>query len=263
MKNIWAIMQREYSNYFVSPIAYVVITIFLLVMGYFFYNIMRIFIQNAMMAMLQSQQMGGGAMPPIDVPSLVARDFFGILSTVLLFMLPMITMGLFAEEKKQGTLELLMTSPLTSLQIVLGKFLASLAFFLSMLAPTVLYFGLMQIYSQPHFPWAPILSAYLGVVLLGGALISLGAFISTLTENQIIASVGTFGVFLILWVLDFSTRSSDSTVGAIVNYISVLNHYDDFSKGVIDTTHIIFYLSFMAFALLLTLRSFESLRWRQ
>ena len=140
MKNVWAVMQREYANYFVSPIAYVVITIFLLVMGYFFYNILRFFIQNSMMAMLQSQQMGG-AMPSIDVPSLVARDFFGILSTVLLFMLPMITMGLFAEEKKQGTLELLMTSPLTSVQIVLGKFFASLLFFLSLLAPTLLYFG--------------------------------------------------------------------------------------------------------------------------
>ncbi len=262
MKNIWAILQREYTNYFVSPIAYVVITVFLLVMGYFFYNILRFFIQNAMMAMLQSQQMGG--MPQsIDVPSLVGRDFFGILSTVLLFMLPMITMGLFAEEKKQGTIELLMTSPLTSLQVVLGKFGASVAFFLTLLAPTFLYFGIMQIYSQPHFPWVPILSASLGVLFLGGSLIALGAFISTLTESQIIASVGTFGVFLILWVLDFSTRSSESKLGSVLNYLSVLNHYDDFSKGVIDTTHIIFYLSFISFALLLTLRSYESLRWRR
>lgn len=91
----------------------------------------------------------------------------------------------------------------------------------------------------------------------------MGAFISTLTENQIIASVSTFGVFLILWVLDFSTRSSDTKFGEVISYLSVLNHYDDFSKGVIDTTHIIFYLSFIAFALLLTLRSFESQRWRQ
>lgn len=262
MKNVWAILQREYSNYFISPIAYVVLTIFLLVMGYFFYNILRFLIENAMIAALQSQGMGG-MMQSIDVPSLVARDFFGILSTVLLFMLPMITMGLFAEEKKQGTIELLMTSPLTSLQIVLGKFLASLAFFLSMLAPTLIYFCVMQVYSQPHFPWAPILSAYGGILFLGGALIALGALISTLTENQIIASVGAFGVFLILWVLDFSSRSSDSKLGAALNYLSVLNHYDDFSKGVIDTTHIIFYLSFITFALLLTLRSFESLRWRQ
>lgn len=262
MKNIWAILEREYSNYFVSPIAYVVTTIFLLVMGFFFYNILRLIVQNSMMAAMQSQQFGGG-MPPIDVPSVVTRNFFETLSTVLLFMLPMTTMGLFTEEKKQGTIELLMTSPLTSVQIVLGKFLASVAFFLSMLAPTLLYFLLMQAYSQPRFPWSPVFSGYLGVLLLGGSLIALGAFVSTLTENQIIASVSTFGVFLILWVLDFATHSGESTLAGALNYLSVLNHFDDFSKGVIDTTHIIFYLSFMAFALLLTLRSFESMRWRQ
>lgn len=262
MKNVWAILEREYSDYFVSPIAYVVITIFLLVMGYFFYNILAIFIQNAMMAAMQSRQMGGFS-PSIDVPSMVTRDFFGVLSTILLFLLPMVTMSLFAGEKKQGTLELLMTSPLTSLQIVFGKFLASLAFFLTLLVPTLLYFLVMQLYSAPHFPWAPVFSAYLGIVLLGGSLIALGAFLSTLTENQIIASVTTFGVFLILWVLDFSTRSSETKIGEAINYLSVLNHFDDFSKGVIDTTHLIFYVSFILFALLLTLRSFESLRWRQ
>lgn len=262
MKNIWAIVQREYSNYFISPIAYVVVTVFLLVMGYFFYNILAIFIQNAMMAALQSRQ-GGGWAGSFDVPSLVTRDFFGVLSTVLLFLLPMVTMSLFAEERKQGTLELLMTSPLTSRQVVLGKFLASLAFFLTLLAPTLLYFLAMQLYSEPRFPWAPVFSAYLGILLLGGSLLALGAFLSTLTENQIIASVTTFGVFLILWVIDISTRSSESKLGEAVNYLSVLNHFEDFAKGVVDTTHLIFYLSFIFFALLLTLRSFESLRWRR
>lgn len=262
MKNIVAIFQRDYSNYFVSPIAYVVITVFLLVMGYFFFVILDSTIRGSMVAAMQSQQMGG-MMPSFDVPSLVARDFFGILSTVLLFMLPMTTMGLFAEEKKQGTIELLMTSPLTSPQIVLGKFFASLAFFLSMVAPTLLYFLILQVYSQPHFLWTPILSAYLGILFLGGSLIALGGFISTLTENQIIAGVSTFGVFLILWVIDASARSGSSKFSDVLNYLSVLNHFDDFSKGVIDTTHMIFYLSFMVFALLLTLRSFESLRWRR
>jgi ABC-2 type transport system permease protein len=257
MKNVWAILQREYSNYFVSPIAYVVITVFLLVMGFFFVIILGNTVQG-----VQAQQFGG-LMQSFDVPSLVAREFFGILSTVLLFMLPMATMGLFAEEKKQGTIELLMTSPLTSIQIVLGKFFASLAFFVTLLVPTLLYFMVMQIYSQPHFNWSPVLSAYGGVLFLGASLIALGAFISTLTENQIIASVGTFGVFLILWVVDASTRSTETKLGETLNYLSVLNHFDDFTKGVIDTTHLIFYLSFVLFALLLTLRSFESLRWRQ
>ncbi|MDD5544914.1 MAG: ABC transporter permease [Acidobacteriia bacterium] len=262
MKNIWAIARRQYENYFVSPIAYAVLTIFLLVMGYFFYNILRLIVENSMMEAMQSQQFGG--LPPgVDVPSQVARNFFGILSTILLFMLPMITMGLFAEEKKQGTLELLMTSPLTSVQIVLGKFLAALAFFVSMLLPTLLYFEIMQVYSQPHFPWGPVFNSFFGILLLGGALLALGSFISSLTENQIIASVSTFGVFLILWVLDISSRSGESKLGEVLGYLSVLNHFEDFSKGIFDTTHLIFYLSFMAFSLLLTLRSLESLRWRQ
>ncbi len=262
MKNVLAIYEKEMKSYFVSPIAYVVLTVFLVISGYFFYNILSIFIERSMFAMMQSSQYGGPP-PSIDVPALVTRNFFGVTSTVILFMLPMITMAVFADEKRRGTMELLMTSPITNLQVVLGKFLASLSFFVVMLIPTMLYMGLVVAYSTPRMPLGPLLSGYLGLLLLGGSLIALGVFISSLTENQIVAASITFGAFLILWVIDLSARSGGSTLQEVLSYLSVLNHFEDFAKGVIDTSSVLVYSSFIFFGLFLTYRSVESLRWRQ
>ncbi len=262
MKNILAILQKELRTYFVSPIAYVVLTVFLVISGYFFYNIVSIFVQRSMMAMMQSQQFGGPP-PAMDVPALVGRNFFGVTSTVILFMLPMITMAAFADEKRRGTIELLLTSPISNLQIIVGKFLAALTFFGIMLLPTLFYYAFIFGYSSPRMTVGPILSGYLGLLLLGGALISLGIFISTLTENQIVAASVTFGAFLILWVIDLSAREGGPVVQEIVGYLSILNHFEEFSKGVIDTASIVNYCSFIFLGLFLTYRSIESLRWRQ
>jgi ABC-2 type transport system permease protein len=262
MKNILAILQKELKSYFVSPIAYVVLTVFLIISGYFFYNIVSIFVERSMMMMMQSQQFGGPP-PAMDVPSLVSRNFFGVVSTVILFMLPMITMATFADEKRRGTIELLLTSPITNVQVILGKFLAAVAFFFVMLLPTLVYHAFVYAYSSPKMTFGPILSGYLGLLLLGAALISLGVFISTLTENQIVAASVTFGAFLILWVIDLSSRSGGTVVQEVVSYLSVLNHFEDFSKGVIDTASLVVYGSFIFLGLFLTYRSIESLRWRQ
>ena len=262
MKTVLAIFQKEMRAYFVSPIAYVVLTVFLVISGYFFYNILSIFIERSMFAMMQSQQYGGPP-PSIDVPALVTRNFFGVTSTVILFMLPMITMAALADEKRRGTMELLMTSPITNLQIVAGKFLASLAFFVFMLVPTMLYMGLVVIYSTPRMGVGPVLSGYLGLLLLGGALIALGLFISSLTENQIVAATITFGAFLILWVIDLAGRSGGTALQEVLSYLSVLNHFEDFAKGVIVTSSLIIYSSLIFFGLFLTYRSVESVRWRQ
>jgi ABC-2 type transport system permease protein len=257
-----AILQKELRSYFVSPIAYVVMTVFLVICGYFFYTIVSVFVERSMMMMMQSQQFGGPP-PPMDVPSLVSRNFFGVVSTVVLFMLPMITMATFADEKRRGTMELLLTSPITHVQVIVGKFLAAIAFFLIMLTPTLLYHIFVYAYSSPRMTFGPILSGYLGLLLLGGAIISLGIFISTLTENQIIAAAITFGSVLILWVIDLSARSGGTVVKEIVSYLSILNHFEDFSKGVIDTSSLVVYGSFIFLGLFLTHRSIESLRWRQ
>jgi ABC-2 type transport system permease protein len=262
MKTVLAILQKELRSYFVSPIAYVVMTVFLVICGYFFYTIVSVFVERSMMMMMQSQQFGGPP-PAMDVPSLVSRNFFGVVSTVVLFMLPMITMATFADEKRRGTMELLLTSPITHVQVIVGKFLAAIAFFLIMLTPTLLYHIFVYAYSSPKMTFGPILSGYLGLLLLGGAIISLGIFISTLTENQIIAAAITFGAVLILWVIDLSARSGGTVVKEIVSYLSILNHFEDFSKGVIDTSSLVVYGSFIFLGLFLTHRSIESLRWRQ
>src|SRR5438105_4870525 len=200
MKGILAIYRREMGSYFVAPIAYIVVGVFLLVTGFFFYNILLSVVEYSFRAQMQAQRFGGPQ--EIDVPGQVLRSFFGLVSTVILFMVPMLTMGIYAEERKRGTMELLMTSPVTELQIVLGKYFAALTLFVLMLTPTFLYQIIMNLYSEPAIPWQIVLSGYLGVLLLGAVLVALGSFISSLTENQIVAAVVTFGAFLLLWVLD-------------------------------------------------------------
>src|SRR5215470_14510302 len=261
MKGILAIYRRELGSYFVSPIAYVVIGFFLALTGYFFSD----FVARVIAYSFSMQMRGGqfGAPPPIDAPMLVIRNFAGFVTTILLFLVPMLTMGVYAEERKRGTMEMLMTSPITEFQIVFGKFLAAFTLFLVMVAPTLLYQIIMASYAEPSIPWAVLWSGYLGLVLLGAVLVALGAFISSLTESQIIAGVATFAVFLLLWVLDFGARDASSTWSDIVQYLSILRHYDDFSRGVIDTANIIFYVSLAAVGVFLTQRSLDSMRWRR
>ncbi|MDX2032803.1 MAG: ABC transporter permease [Blastocatellia bacterium] len=262
MKGILAIYRREVSSYFVSPIAYVVIGMFLLATGFVFSIILSNIIERTMMMQMRSAQMGG--MPDIDMPMQVIRAFVGFIGTYLLpILMPLVTMGIYSEERKRGTMELLMTSPLTELQIVLGKFLAALTLFATMLAPTLLYHLIMGRYSEPTLPWRIVWSGYLGLFLLGAALIALGSFISSLTENQIVAGVFTFVAFLMLLFLDLGVRGASSEAGEVFKYLSILQHHDTFAQGVIDTSSIIFYLSAVTLGLFLTLRNLDSMRWRR
>ncbi|PYR96419.1 MAG: ABC transporter [Acidobacteria bacterium] len=258
MRNILAIVERELRAYFTSPIAYVVLTIFVFLSGLFFRSILAQVLQMGLMSQLQAQQLGPRAM---DMPGMITRGFLSTMSVILLFVMPMLTMGLFSEEKKRGTIELLLTSPVTDLQVVLGKFFAAVAFFVILLLTTWIPTGFLYWYSSPAS--GPILTAYLGLLLYGLALMAIGLFISTLTENQIIAAVVSFGIVMVLWLVDVFANSVDSSNGkAVLTYLSVLNHLDDFMKGVLSTSHIIFYLSLMLIALFLTYRSIDSLRWR-
>jgi ABC-2 type transport system permease protein len=261
MKGILAIYRREMNSYFVSPIAYIVIGFFLFITGYFFSVYLSVFIEQAFVAQMQAQRTG--APPDMDVPGRVIRSFIGVIAFMQLFLVPMLTMGVYAEERKRGTMEMLMTSPITELQIVLGKYLASLVLLIGMLAPTLVYFIVMSQYSEPAMPWRIVWSGYLGVFLLGAVLLAIGSFISSLTENQIIAGVSTFVIFLLLWVIDVGFRSATATYGEIFKYLSILQHYDSFSQGVIDTSSIIFYVSFTVLGLFLTLRTLDSMRWRR
>jgi ABC-2 type transport system permease protein len=211
---------------------------------------------------MEMQSMQFGMPPQIDIPSEVMRAFFGLLSTLILFFTPMLTMGVFAEERKRGTMELLMTSPVSEVQIVLGKFFASLTLFAIMLLPTAGYLVFMFLRSEPAPPWRMLLAGYTGILLLGGALLALGEFISSLTENQLIAAVLTFAAFLLVWVLDLG-RNADGGIGQVLQYLSVIRHYDDFTRGIVDTSALIYYVSFIVFFIFLTVRSIDSMRWRR
>jgi ABC-2 type transport system permease protein len=255
MQNVMAIWQREIKSYFVSPIAYVVLTVYLFLSGFFFFSIFSAVVQSTMM----QGQFGQGTQP-VDVPGIVSRSFFGTMSVVLLFMIPMLTMGLFAEERKRGTIELLLTTPVGNFQAMMGKYLASVTFLVIMFVSSALTISALFVYGQPE--WKPILGAYLGLLLYGAALLAIGLFISTLTENQIVAVVITFGAILMLWLVESFASGAEGVTRDVLSYLSVISHLDDFIKGVIDTSHIIFYLTFAFVGLFLTYRSLESMRWK-
>jgi ABC-2 type transport system permease protein len=260
MRSFYAIYRKEMGHYFVSPIAYAIIGAFLLVAAILFVANLRFEMNQALQAQYQSMQYG---MPSdFDVPTNVMRGFFGLLSTLALFIAPLLTMGVYAEERKRGTMELLMTSPITEAQIVVGKFLASLTFFAIMLLPTVSFLVFMYLHSDPTPPWRVLWAGYAGILLLGGSLLALGSFISSLTENQIIAAVLSFVAILLVWILNIG-QSFGGALGSSMAYLSLINHYDDFTRGVIDTSALIYYFSFMILFVFLTVRSVDSMRWRR
>jgi ABC-2 type transport system permease protein len=254
LKNIWVIYRKELKSYFSSWIAYLLMAFFAVIFGYFFYVATAIFVSRGM----ESAMMGRGM--PMDMNEWVIRPLLMNVSVIGLFIIPMITMRLFAEEKRTGTIELLMTSPVRDTEVIIGKWLAALTLYAAILAISALNLVYLFAYGQPD--WKPILIGYLGLLLQGGCLLAIGTFISTLTRNQIIAVGGTFAVCLLLWVLDWMSSYDTSTSAKVMSYLSVVTHFEPFSKGVLDTKDVVFYLSTIFFGLFLTARAMESLRWR-
>jgi ABC-2 type transport system permease protein len=254
MNNILAIAHKELKSYFSSPIAYIVIGLFALAYGYFYAVMLQYFVRASM----QMGQMGG--QQPMNINQDMLRPVIQNLTVLMLFLLPMITMRTYSEEKRSGTIELLLTSPLTDFQIIMGKFLGAMALYAAMLAISLPHIGLLFAFGNPE--WRPIATAYLGLLLMGGCFISLGLLISSLTKNQIVAGFLTFATFLMLWIVNWIGESSGPTTQAIVSYLSITEHFDDFARGIIDTKHTIYYLSFITFGLFLTAKSVDSERWR-
>ena len=253
MRNILAIAQRELNAYFASPIAYVLIGFFALLFGWFFYVPLAYFEQ-------QSMQMGMNPTQTLNVNQMLVGPTLMNTTVIMLFLFPLITMRTYSEEKRSGTIELLLTSPVTDVQIILGKFLGAMLLYIAMLAITLIHIGILFIYGEPE--WKPIATGYLGLLLMGGSFLSLGLFISSLTKNQIVAGIATFATFLMLWVINWIGTFVGPTLQAVFAALSLTDHFDDFSRGIIDTKHVIYYLSFMAFGLFLTAKSVDSERWR-
>ena len=249
------VFKKEMHLYFGSPVAYVVFTFFLFITGIFFGSIFS-FYSDASMRSFMQPQFGQN----LNVIENVMRPLFSNMSVVLLFFIPMLTMRLFAEERKSGTFELLLTYPVRDGEILAGKYLAALALYVVLLALTLLYPGLVAYFTRVE--WGPILTGYLGLVLTGAAFLAVGVLVSSLTENQIVAGFGTFGALLSLWLLGWFADSAQGSLRTVVQQTAIIEHMDGFAKGVIDTKDLVYYLSVIAFALFLTLRSLESQRWR-
>jgi len=257
VRNIWTIWRKELKIYFVSPIAYHLLAFTAVVFGFFFAVATAIFVSRGM------QSMRMGTMMPMDVNEWVIRPLLMNISVIGLFVTPMISMRLFAEEKFAGTIELLMTSPVRDLELVLGKMLAAFLLYAAIVGICFLNFSLLFIYGNAD--GKPMLGGLLGLVLMGTAFLSLGMFLSTFTRNQIIAGTLTFGLLLMLWILDWAADSASgysSRTAEVIRYLSLTTHLENSARGVLDLRDLVYYLSVIFLGIFLTHRSLESLRWR-
>jgi ABC-2 type transport system permease protein len=251
---MWTICRKELGSYFSSPVAYLLLTMFGLIFGFFFWTALAEFVNQGM-----EMQMSGQSFP-MNLNEWIIRPLLGNVAVVGLFFIPIITMRLFAEEKRTGTIELLATSPVTDLEIILGKWLAAMILYTCLLLFTAINFAFLFRYGNPD--WKPLAIGYLGLLLQAGALLAIGTFISTLTRNQIVAGAATFGVCLLLWVLAWVGGFESATWARVLAYLSVITHFESFSKGVLAVKDAVFYITAIFLGLFFTARSMESLRWR-
>ena len=258
MRNVYLIAKKELQSYFSSPVAYVVITIFLVITGYFFYNLFASFSTLS----FQAATNPAIAKQPnlLNITETLIRPLFGNMGTIMLLMMPLLTMRLFSEEKKSGTIELLLTYPISDMEVIIGKFLACISVFILMLLATITCPILVMVFGEPET--GPIITGYLGLFLMGTAFISLGVFTSSITENQIVAATLSFGVLFLFSMMGYSIPFMGPELGKFIMSISLIGHMEGFAKGIIDTTDIIYYLIFSALFIFLTLRVMESKKWR-
>jgi ABC-2 type transport system permease protein len=255
MTNVLIICGKELRSYFVSPIAYLLLTMFAVVSAFFFWIFLRGFVEYGMEMQMR------GEMFPMNINEQIVRPLLSNAAVIGgLFFIPMITMRLFAEEKRTGTIELLATSPIRDAEIILGKWLAAMALYASMLLFTALNFVFLFKYGNPD--WKPLAIGYLGLFLQAGALLAIGTFISSLTKNQIVAGAVTFAICILLWVMSSVSEFETATWAQVLSYLSVNSHFESFERGVIDSKDAVFYVTLTFLGLFFTARSMESLRWR-
>jgi ABC-2 type transport system permease protein len=255
MTPVQAMIAKELRGYFVSPIVYVVGAVFLLIFGFLSY----LYIVFAGAQAIQLMQMQGIAQ--INLNDLVFRNLFASMRFVLLIILPILTMRLFAEERKLRTFEFLMTSPIGIHEIVAGKFVSVFLIFLGLLGLTGLVPAVLMLFSD--FDWNPVLTGYLGMALLGALFLAVGVFASALTENQIVAAFVSFGILLTIWLISgLGALLGDTTAGHVISYVSFMEHYDRLVRGLIDTSDLVYFGSSLILMLFLTHRVVESARWK-
>ncbi len=236
MKKIFILFIREFQAYFFSPMAYVVLTTFLIISGYFFFVILA-----------ASQEAS-------------VRYTLSNMAIVLLFISPLITMRLLAEERSSGTIETLMTDPVREVDVVIGKFLAGISFYILLLIPTLLYIVILKVVGNPDM--GPVISGYVGLILMGSVFISIGVFASSLSKNQIVAGVISLVTLLLLWVIGWSGEMAPGKFAKVFAYLGFFDHFEPFQRGIIDTKDVIYYLTTAILFLFLTVRVLEAKKWR-
>lgn len=254
MRNAWIVCRRELGSYFTSPIAWLLVTMYSLIFGYFFWNFLGQFALQSM----ELQMLGQAA--PTNINEEIIRPLLANASFLGIFFIPLISMRLFAEEKRNGTIELLTTSPVRDMEVIVGKWFAATILYCWLLLYSGISFCFLFIYGHPD--WKPLAVAYLGLILQGAALLALGTFISTLTRNQIVAGAGTFAACLLLWVFAWVSSYNAAGWAGVLSYLSIITHYESFGRGVLSSKDGIYYVSVIFVGLFLTARSLESLRWR-
>ena len=260
MSNSIAIAKKELNIYFATPIAYVMFTLFVVIGSYFFLRLLGAY----EMASLQYMRFNSPEMMNrLNFQDAIFRNLFGNLGVILIFIIPFLTMRLVAEEKRQKTIELLYTTPITAAQIVWGKYLAALTILFLTLALTVTYPVLVQIVAkdQNGVEWRSVLLGYLGLFLMGAAYTAIGLFISALTESQVVAALITFVVLLMTWIIGWSAQEAEGWVRELVTYLASISHLDSFSRGTIDLKDVVYFLSVCVLGLFATHRAVESHRW--
>lgn len=254
IKKAWTIASRDYRTYFTSPIAYIVIAGFLVIMGWmFFFNLNHFAMQN-----VQFKQYGMGK--GMSLTEGVIRPLYGNMNVIFLFLVPFITMRLFAEERKMQTIQLLMTSPVTLTEIIVGKFLSALLLVATMLGLTAVYPVVLLVCGNPD-P-GTLLTNFVGTLLLASCYVGMGVLFSSMTENQIVAGALTFAAGLFFWLINWASQSAGPVWSDFLDYLSLIQHYNNFSQGILDSTDVIFYFSFVGLSLFFTHRVLDSYRWR-
>jgi ABC-2 type transport system permease protein len=256
--NLMAIVRKELQSYFLSPLSYVIAAVFWLISGVFFGLLLDGLIQEVAI----QEQLGGGTVAR-DIASEFLEGFLGILISLLLVLLPALSMGLYSEERKRGTLELLATSPITNWVVALGKLLGVVIFFTVLMIPLIIYEIIAFSAASPPLPWEIILVSHLALLLLVTAILSLGMFISSLTESAVLAYILTFITILFLWIMEGISQSVGGIFGDILAHLSLLDHYINLIRGVLNPSSIVLFLSYILLGIFLTAQSIESLRYQR
>lgn len=258
ISNIIAIFRKELQGYLSSPFAYIIAAVFWLVSGFFFGFILHDILQGVAL-----QEQTGRMAAAIDVPYEFLNNFLNFMSSLLLVLLPALSMGLYAEERKRGTLELLATSPLTNWVVALGKLLGVITFFTLLIVPIWIYQIIIFSTSQPPVKLPPVLLANLGLVILAMAILSLGMFISSLTENAILAYILTFVLILFLWIMDVIAGNISGIFGEILSHLSLFDYYTDLTRGILNFSGLVLFASYIFLGIFLTAQSIEALRFQR